>query len=322
MPADLNDSNLSEMSGPRQSPITPRQSVCASMGVVRGIILAGGAGTRLHPITLGVSKQLIPVYDKPMVYYPLSTLMLAGIREILIITTPHDAEHFYRLLGDGSKFGISLTYAEQPSPNGLAQAFTLGADFIGTENVALVLGDNLLYGPGLGNQLKGFFNISGGAIFAYWVADPSAYGVVEFDASGIAVSVEEKPRKPKSNYAIPGLYFYDNDVVKIAQNLVPSARGEYEITDINRVYLERGQLQVQVLPRGTAWLDTGTFDQMTDAAEYVRTMERRTGLKIGVPEEIAWRQGYLNDDSLRERAKPLVKSGYGTYLLDMLDRGR
>jgi glucose-1-phosphate thymidylyltransferase len=289
---------------------------------VRGIVLAGGSGTRLHPITLGVSKQLIPVYDKPMVYYPLSTLMLAGIQDILVITTPHDADSFQRLLGDGSQFGVSITFAQQPSPDGLAQAFTIGAGFIGTENVALVLGDNLLYGPGLGTQLKRFTDVDGGAIFAYWVAEPSAYGVVEFDASGLVVSLEEKPKRPKSSYAIPGLYFYDNDVVAIARDLTPSARGEYEITDVNLAYLNQRRLQVQVLPRGTAWLDTGTFDQMTDAAEYVRTMERRTGLRIGVPEEIAWRQGFLTDDELRERAEKLMKSGYGGYLLDLLDRGR
>jgi glucose-1-phosphate thymidylyltransferase len=288
---------------------------------VKGIILAGGSGTRLHPITLGVSKQLIPVYDKPMVYYPLSTLMLAGIKDILVITTPHDAAHFERLLGDGSQFGVNLTFAQQPSPDGLAQAFTIGADFIGDDSVALVLGDNLLYGPGLGSRLQRFENIDGGAVFAYWVAEPEAYGVVEFDAEGRAVSLEEKPASPKSNYAVPGLYFYDNDVIEIARNLAPSARGEYEITDINREYLERGKLQVEVLPRGTAWLDTGTFDQMTDAAEYVRTMERRTGMKIGMPEEVAWRQGFLTDDELRERAEKLVKSGYGAYLLDILKRG-
>lgn len=288
---------------------------------MKGIILAGGSGTRLHPITLGVSKQLIPVYDKPMVYYPLSTLMLAGIRDILVITTPHDAEHFERLLGDGSQFGVNLSFAQQPSPDGLAQAFTIGANFIGDDSVALVLGDNLLYGPGLGSRLQRFENIEGGAVFAYWVAEPEAYGVVEFDADGKAISLEEKPTAPKSNFAVPGLYFYDNDVVEIARDLAPSARGEYEITDVNRAYLERDKLQVEVLPRGTAWLDTGTFDQMTDAAEYVRTMERRTGLKIGVPEEIAWRQGYLTDDELRGRAEKLVKSGYGTYLLDMLKRG-
>ena len=289
---------------------------------VKGIILAGGSGTRLHPITLGVSKQLIPVYDKPMVYYPLSTLMLAGINEILIITTPHDAPFFERLLGDGSQFGISLTFATQDSPDGLAQAFTIGADFIGDDKVALALGDNILYGPGLGSQLQRFANVDGGAVFAYWVSDPQAYGVVEFDADGHAISLEEKPTHPRSNFAVPGLYFYDNDVVDIARNLEPSPRGEYEITDVNRAYLERDKLAVEVLPRGTAWLDTGTFDQMLDAAEYVRTMQRRTGLSIGVPEEVAWRSGFLSDDDLRTRAEKLVKSGYGTYLLETLERGR
>ena len=288
---------------------------------MKGIILAGGAGTRLHPVTAGVSKQLIPVYDKPMIYYPLSTLMLAGITDILVITTPLDAPSFERLLGDGSQYGVSISYAQQPSPDGLAQAFTIGADFLGGDSVALVLGDNLLYGPGLGTQLQRFNDVDGGAIFGYWVAEPSAYGVIEFDDAGQAVSLEEKPAVPKSNYAVPGLYFYSNDVVSIARELKPSARGEYEITDINRTYLAQNRLRVQVLPRGTAWLDTGTFDQMTDAAEFVRTIERRTGLKIGVPEEIAWRRGYLSGDELRVRAEPLVKSGYGTYLLDLLDRG-
>ncbi|HWU28353.1 MAG TPA: glucose-1-phosphate thymidylyltransferase RfbA [Microbacterium sp.] len=289
---------------------------------MKGIILAGGSGTRLHPVTLGVSKQLIPVYDKPMVYYPLSTLMLAGIDDILVITTPHDAAHFERLLGDGSQFGVRITFAQQQSPDGLAQAFTIGADFIGGDSVALVLGDNLLYGPGLGTQLKRFADIDGGAVFAYWVSEPQAYGVVEFDPEGRVVSLEEKPAKPKSNYAVPGLYFYDNDVVDIARDLQPSARGEYEITDVNRAYLDRGKLHVEVLMRGTAWLDTGTFDQMTDAADYVRTMERRTGMKIGAPEEVAWRQGFISDAELRARAETLVKSGYGTYLLEILERGR
>jgi glucose-1-phosphate thymidylyltransferase len=288
---------------------------------MKGIILAGGSGTRLHPITHGVSKQLIPVYDKPMVYYPLSTLMLAGIQDILVITTPHDAAGFERLLGDGSQFGVSITFAQQSSPDGLAQAFTIGADFIGADKVALVLGDNLLYGPGMGTQLRSFTDVDGGAIFAYWVAEPSAYGVVEFGGDGVVLSLEEKPKQPKSNYAVPGLYFYDNDVVAIARDLKPSARGEYEITDVNLAYLEQNRLRVQVLPRGTAWLDTGTFDQLTDAADFVRTMERRTGLKIGVPEEIAWSQGFLTDDELKARATKLIKSGYGAYLLDLLERG-
>jgi glucose-1-phosphate thymidylyltransferase len=289
---------------------------------VRGIVLAGGSGTRLHPITLGVSKQLVPVYDKPMVYYPLSTLMLAGIRDILVITTPHDAPHFARLLGDGSQFGVSITFATQPSPDGLAQAFTIGGDHIGNEKVALILGDNLLYGPGLGTQLKQYTDVDGGAVFAYWVAEPSAYGVVEFDGRGRAVSLEEKPSTPRSNYAVPGLYFYDNDVVEIAKHLSPSPRGEYEITDVNKAYLEAGKLHVEVMPRGTAWLDTGTFDQMLDAGEYVRTMERRTGMKIGLPEEVAWRQGFLSDAELEARATKLVKSGYGAYLLELIKRGK
>jgi glucose-1-phosphate thymidylyltransferase len=286
---------------------------------MRGVILAGGTGTRLHPITMGVSKQLVPVYDKPMIYYPLSTLILAGIRDVLIITTPHEAEAFRRLLQDGSQFGIHIDYAVQPSPDGLAQAFTIGAEHIGGETVCLVLGDNIFYGPGLGSQLRRFRDIEGGGIFGYRVSDPTAYGVVEMDESGRAISLTEKPSAPRSNYAVPGLYFYDNDVVEIARNLKPSNRGEFEITDVNRVYLERGDLQVTVLPRGTAWLDTGTFDSLHDAASYVRTIESREGRKIGVPEEVAWRNGFLSDDELAARAEALLKSGYGQYLLDLLE---
>ena len=287
---------------------------------MRGIILAGGSGTRLNPITLGTSKQLVPVYDKPMVYYPLSTLILAGIRDILVITTPHDMPAFQRLLGDGSAFGISLTYAVQPQPNGLAQAFTIGADFIGNDSVSLVLGDNIFYGPGLGTRLRRFELLDGAAVFAYWVANPSDYGVVELDGAGHARSLEEKPARPKSNYAVPGLYFYDNDVVEIAQGLAPSARGEYEITDVNLAYLRAGKRQVEVLPRGTAWLDTGTFDSLLDAGNYIHTLQKRQGLQVGCPEEAAWRMGFLTDDELRQRAEPLVKSGYGSYLLDQLSR--
>ncbi|MFE2956644.1 glucose-1-phosphate thymidylyltransferase RfbA [Nocardia tengchongensis] len=288
---------------------------------MRGIILAGGTGSRLHPITRGVSKQLVPVYDKPMVYYPLSTLMLAGIRDILVITTPEDADAFTRLLGDGSRFGVNISYVVQPEPDGLARAFVLGADHVGTESAALVLGDNIFHGPGLGTQLQTFHDLDGGAVFAYRVSDPSAYGVVEFE-QGRAISIEEKPARPRSNYAIPGLYFYDNDVLAIARDLKPSDRGEYEITDINRTYLEQGRLHVQVLPRGTAWLDTGTFDSLLDAANYVRTIEERQGLKIGVPEEVAWRLGFIDNDQLIRLAEPLVRSGYGKYLMGLLDHGR
>lgn len=287
---------------------------------MKGIILAGGSGTRLYPITKGISKQLVPIYDKPMIYYPLSTLMMAGIRDILVITTPHEQSQFQRLLGDGSDWGINLTYAAQPSPDGLAQAFIIGEEFIGSDKVALILGDNIFYGEGFGESLKSCTDPEGGVIFAYQVSDPERYGVVEFDKDMKAVSVEEKPENPKSNYAIVGLYFYDNSVVEIAKNIKPSDRGELEITTVNDAYLQQGKLKVMPMDRGSAWLDTGTFESMNDASEYIRVIEKRTGLKIGSPEEAAYREGFIDANQLKKLAEELTKSGYGKYLISILPK--
>ena len=285
---------------------------------MKGIILAGGSGTRLHPLTLAMSKQMMPVYDKPMIYYPLSTLMMAGINEILIISTPHDLPNFKKLLGDGSSIGCQFSYAEQAVPNGLAQAFVIGADFIGNDSVALVLGDNIFFGANMQELLRSNTQPDGGVVFAYHVSDPERYGVVEFDADLKALSIEEKPLEPKSNYAVPGLYFYDNSVVGIAKNIQPSARGEYEITDVNKEYLKQGKLKVGILSRGTAWLDTGTFASLMQAGQFVQVLEERQGLKVGCIEEIAWRQGFITADQLKALAEPLRKSGYGEYLLGLL----